>query len=132
MNYSEKDFIHQDEILSDVMLFTGESRLESVTKGFIYSQMNKCLEELSYDTFFAQTTLSFDIPACRFIDIPVGVFNVREAYVYSGDSCTVDNSEVLYWKRNYYHFGGDKSSSAGDFTIQYPADDANNAIIRIS
>ena len=28
--------------------------------------------------------------------------------------------------------GGDKSSSAGDFTIQYPANDANNAIIRIA
>jgi hypothetical protein len=29
-------------------------------------------------------------------------------------------------------FGGDKSSSAGDFTIQYPANDANNAVIRIA
>jgi len=29
-------------------------------------------------------------------------------------------------------FGGDKSSSSGDFTIQYPANDANNAIIRIA
>ena len=28
------------------------------------------------------------------------------------------------------NFGGDKSSSAGDFTIQFPANDANNAIIR--
>ena len=30
------------------------------------------------------------------------------------------------------NFGGDKSSSSGDFTIQYPANDANNAVIRIS
>ena len=30
------------------------------------------------------------------------------------------------------NFGGDKSSSSGDFTIQYPANDANNAIIRIA
>ena len=30
------------------------------------------------------------------------------------------------------NFGADKSSSAGDFTIQFPANDANNAIIRIS
>ena len=29
-------------------------------------------------------------------------------------------------------FGGDKSSSAGDFPIQYPANDANNAVIRIA
>ena len=30
------------------------------------------------------------------------------------------------------NFGGDKSSSAGDFTIQFPANDANNAIIRVA
>ena len=30
------------------------------------------------------------------------------------------------------NFGGDKSSRAGDFTIQYPANDQNNAVIRIS
>ena len=29
-------------------------------------------------------------------------------------------------------FGADKSSSAGDFTIQYPANDANNALIRLA
>jgi hypothetical protein len=29
-------------------------------------------------------------------------------------------------------FGGDKSSTAGDFTIQFPAYDATNAIIRIA
>jgi hypothetical protein len=29
-------------------------------------------------------------------------------------------------------FGSDKSSSAGDFTIQFPAADASNAIIRIA
>ena len=29
-------------------------------------------------------------------------------------------------------FGGDKTSTAGDFTIQFPAYDATNAIIRIS
>tara|TARA_R100001086_G_C11792229_1_gene246566 strand:+ start:209 stop:640 length:432 start_codon:yes stop_codon:yes gene_type:complete len=29
-------------------------------------------------------------------------------------------------------FGGDKTSSSGDFTIQFPAADASNAIIRIA
>jgi hypothetical protein len=30
------------------------------------------------------------------------------------------------------NFGGDKSSSAGDFTIQWPTNDANSALIRIA
>jgi len=29
-------------------------------------------------------------------------------------------------------FGSDKSSSSGDFTVQFPAADASNAIIRIA
>ena len=29
-------------------------------------------------------------------------------------------------------FGGDKSSTNGDFTIQFPTPDASNAIIRIA
>ena len=29
-------------------------------------------------------------------------------------------------------FGGDKSSSSGDFTIQYPSNDANSAVIRLA
>ena len=29
-------------------------------------------------------------------------------------------------------FGGDKTSTAGDFTVQFPAADASNAIIRIA
>jgi hypothetical protein len=29
-------------------------------------------------------------------------------------------------------FGADKTSTAGDFTIQFPAADASNAIIRIA
>ena len=29
-------------------------------------------------------------------------------------------------------FGGDKTSTSGDFTIQFPANDATNAIIRIA
>jgi len=29
-------------------------------------------------------------------------------------------------------FGGDKTSTAGDFTVQFPAADATNAIIRIA
>ena len=29
-------------------------------------------------------------------------------------------------------FGGDKTSTAGDFTVQFPAADATNAIVRIA
>lgn len=42
-----------------------------------------------------------------------------------GGSSTTDSVVVLA-------FGGDKSSTNGDFTIQFPTADASNAIIRIA
>lgn len=42
-----------------------------------------------------------------------------------GGSSTTDSVVVLA-------FGGDKTSTAGDFTIQFPTADASNAIIRIA
>lgn len=47
------------------------------------------------------------------------------ALIYN-DSASGDPSVVVL------AFGGDKTSTAGDFTIQFPAADASNAIIRIA
>ena len=60
----------------------------------------------------------------------VGVtLTARGALIYNtqtnGGSNTTDAVCVL-------DFGGNKSSSSGDFTIQYPTNDANNAVIRIA
>lgn len=53
----------------------------------------------------------------------------RGAVIYNtttgGGSGTTDSVVVL-------DFGGDKTSTAGDFTIQFPTADASNAIIRIA
>lgn len=53
----------------------------------------------------------------------------RGAIIYNtttgGGTGTTDSVVVL-------DFGGDKTSTAGDFTIQFPTADASNAIIRIA
>ena len=49
----------------------------------------------------------------------------RGALVFN-DSVSGDTSVIVL------DFGADKSSSSGDFTIQFPAADASNAIIRIA
>ena len=53
----------------------------------------------------------------------------RGALIYNtttgGGTSTTDSVIVL-------DFGGDKTSTAGDFTVQFPTADASNAIIRIA
>ena len=67
------------------------------------------------------------------------ISNARCAVIYNssitsagtGSSTGVVNP-AAYPSVAVLDFGGDKSSSSGDFTIQYPANDANNAIIRLA
>jgi len=64
------------------------------------------------------------------------ITNARVAVIYNstlsaaGTAGTVTHS--AYPTVAVLDFGGDKSSSAGDFTIQYPTNDANSAVIRIA
>ena len=64
------------------------------------------------------------------------ISSARGALIYnstlSGASTGSTTTAAAYQAVAVINFGGDKSSSAGDFTIQYPADGANTAIIRIS
>ena len=64
------------------------------------------------------------------------ISSARGALIYnstlSGASTGSTTTAAAYPAVAVINFGGDKSSSAGDFTIQFPANDANNAIIRIS
>lgn len=103
MEFSPKELISPKEILSDVLMYTQEQRYENVSKGFLMSQMNKCLEALSYDTLFNQTHIYFDIPDDLVIPIPVGAFNIKQVYLFNGESCNIgENTANVYWKRNYF------------------------------
>jgi hypothetical protein len=48
------------------------------------------------------------------------IYNTTPAHTYTNPTCVV------------LDFGSDKTSTAGTFTIQFPAADASNAIIRIA
>ena len=62
-----------------------------------------------------------------FSDLTFGSSSItaRGALIYN-DSASGDPTVVVL------DFGSDKSSSSGDFTVQFPAADASNAINRIS
>ena len=68
---------------------------------------------------------------CDFSDLTFSSATVtaRGGLIYNtttgGGSSTTDAVIVL-------DFGGDKTSTAGDFTIQFPTADSSNAIIRIA
>ena len=78
------------------------------------------------DPSLSGTTALTDFADLTFTSATV---TARGALIYNtttgGGSGTTDRVVVL-------DFGSDKTSTAGDFTIQFPAADASNAIIRIA
>ena len=82
-------------------------------KGNTLTRVNPSTSGTTALTDFADTTWSSS------------TITARGAMIFNEDA-TGDTSVIIL------DFGADKSSSSGDFTIQFPAADASNAIIRIA
>ena len=79
----------------------------------MYITLKTVVEILSAFTDFSNTTFSS------------ATITANGAMIYN-DTASGDPSVIIL------AFGGDKSSTNGDFTIQFPTADASNAIIRIA
>ncbi len=92
--------------------------------GSVYTAGGSALTNV--DPLLSGTTAMTHFDDMTFTSAPV---NARGALIYNtttgSGSGTTDTVVVL-------DFGSDKTSTAGDFTIQFPAADASNAIIRIA
>ena len=99
----------------------GGEALGSVTLGLADNSSSVPTSFLDFaDTTWSSSTIS----------------SARGALIYNSTLSTAGTGSTTNHAANpsvaVINFGGDKSSSSGDFTIQYPANDANNAIIRIA
>jgi len=99
----------------------GGATLASVTLGLADNSSSVPTAFLDFaDTTFSSSTIS----------------SARGALIYNSTLSTAGTGSTTNHAADpavaVINFGGDKSSSSGDFTIQYPANDANNAIIRIA
>ena len=92
----------------------------SNTSGSAYSAKGKALTSVT-------PALSTDTACCDFSDISwtSASFTANGCLIFN-DSATSDPAVCAI------AFGGDKTVSSGTFTIQFPAADASNAILRIA
>lgn len=110
-------------------LYTSSATLDATTtaysatneaSGTNYSAGGAALTNVTPTT--SGTTALTDFADLTFSNATV---TANGALIYN-DSAAGDPSVVVL------AFGGDKTSTAGDFTIQFPTADASNAIIRIA
>ena len=127
-------------------LFTNSSSISADTTGFTTSNEVSGTNYTSGGAAISGATIglgdnSSSVPTA-FIDMSDVTFStatisaVRGALIYNSTLANAgtagDTTHAAKPSVCVINFGGDKASSAGDFTITMPANDANNALIRIS
>lgn len=101
------NYITPEVILFNASAMAGDKDFKAMPKGFYMSLIQDAFEELNMTSFFAEQREDFDFPMDNLtIALPKGCVNVRNVYVYSGSSCSPENSRKVYYKRNYYTSGG--------------------------
>ena len=112
-----------------IALYTSDATLNATTTAF--STTNEVSNSGTYSsgggTLVSVTpTTSGTTALCDFADISFtsATITARGALIYNSDD---SNKAVAI-----LDFGGDKTSTSGTFTIQFPTADASNAILRLA
>lgn len=101
MNISDLSYHTVDQILSDALLKAGDKNMKHMSKGYYTSQIQRCLQKLSFDTFFSEKDKSYDISSStNSIKLPKGAFNLKEVFVYNGE-CNEQNGNLVWFKRGF-------------------------------
>lgn len=110
MIFSQESLITPEEILADVLLQAGDEDYRMFTKGWYLSQIQQCLEELSFDTFLLELFDDFEFPADTYaLRLPENTFNVRNIYVYNGEIGQPTDANMVRWKKGYKTYGVNRS-----------------------
>lgn len=130
---AKHDFVASGGHTFKLALFTSDATLDASTtdysttnevSGTNYSAGGSALTNINPTSSGTTAFTDFDD-----LTFSTATITANGALIYNtttdGGSGTTDAVCVLA-------FGGDKTSTAGDFTIQFPTADASNAIIRIA
>jgi hypothetical protein len=124
------DFSSGTSQVFKIALYTSSATLDATTTA--YSATNE-VSGTGYSSGGNTLTISTNPTSSgttAFLDFAdttwsTATITARGAVIYLADGATDPAVAVL-------DFGSDKTSTAGDFTIQFPTADASNAIIRIA
>jgi len=126
----EMDFSSDTSQVFKIALFTSAATLDASTTA--YSTTNEVTGTgytaggntltISANPASSGTTAFLDFADTTWTDATI---TARGALIYKADGATNPAVAVL-------DFGADKTSTAGDFQVQFPTADATNAIVRIA
>ena len=114
------DNVDPNFIIRQCTTLVGDPEFKTgLTKGWYMTQLRMGLDELSWEAPFKTLTTDFSIktggdidPLILHMEMPRGIYNVMQMYVWSGDCCEPSNSMPVYWKRQYNNAPGGTAYTA--------------------
>jgi hypothetical protein len=132
MTFSQSDLLSINSILSDVLTAVDDRETKLLNKGFYVRQVRKALDELNFTTFFDVRYKDLDLPTNLKLEIPSGLWNIRNLYAFNYDDnidCKIGQSVRVFHKDNFISDGKDmgytannKSFQVDPFTIPFSSD----------
>lgn len=117
------DTISPRMIIRDVIARVGDQSFNhGLSEGWYMTQVRKMLDKMAYKTSFDQQTIDIAIDKVSLqIEVPKGVWNIKEMYVWNGVNFVLGASQQLWWKRQFNNTPGGANYTAlqkdNDFTF---------------
>lgn len=129
MNFSHNDLLSINNILADVLRDVDDERTRLRTKGYYKRQIKHAIEELAFDTYFDERFKDIPLPSNLRLAIPSGAFNIRNIFIFNGEDCKVEDSKIVWDKKDFLSSGKgmgytarNKSGQTDPFILSYTSD----------
>lgn len=99
-------YIEPKEVIFMAKAMAGDKEGKLVPPGFYLRLVEDALRDLSIDSLFFEGHKDIVIPQNLTMPLPEDCFNVREVYVFDGDTCSIQQSKKVWHKDNYYTRSG--------------------------
>jgi hypothetical protein len=100
MDFSPKDLVSLDEVVSSLSSRLGDRSFKIMSKGFYKQIVQDALRELAFESFFDKRHEALPYPENNVLELPAGVFNIKEVYLFNGNECNIQTARRVYFKKD--------------------------------
>jgi hypothetical protein len=118
MTFSYHDLLSPQDILADVLVDVNDEEMKTFRIGWYMRQIRSATEKLNYQAPFRETFIDLPISDDLTIEIPKGVWNIKDIFLWSGDNCVISQSTRVFHKDNFYTHGSGQGYTARNKTGQ--------------
>lgn len=112
MTLSFENFITAQEIMADALVNINDEEQKLFRPGWYQRNIHTGMKRLNYAAPYLRTYTDIAIHDNLIIDVPAGVFNIVDIFVWSGEDCVLTDTQRVFHKDGFFTSGHLKGSTA--------------------